>query len=282
MLTDALQPLSMAALRAALRYVDVEAHVGMARVSHADVRALGRLRGALGRVLISKGAAYDGLRRRLYEAQGALTPGLELPKPFVVQADHVGGAVVLRIRLFADAMADADQVADLLADCLSLPSERNPLRQEVHLRGVRIKEGSVARLCGDGVAALFFVTPLSQRGGQASHAEPHSVLKGILRRVSGIAALAGCKLEGSVADLQSDLLARFSGACWSGSDAQPQGWMRRSDRQGTQYGVLGISGHLNLQASLGHLEPLFAIGEVVHAGAKATAGLGRYEIECSR
>lgn len=294
MLTDGgfdpatLTPLSFAALRDRLQFTDIEVRLSLASSAPLSVAVLGRLRGALGRWLLQRAASTDieAARRALFESGGRLSRSLDLPMPWLLQFDQREAQLLLRLRLFADGQHHAAVLATAMDAVMRLAPAAHPLRCAASPLTVQTQARGVTASHAPGHLSLRFLTPLSQRRGQRSHAAPQTVLRGIFRRVAGIAALYGWRPDQAVAEVHARLAQRFEHVAWSeqawpDQDSARTFWQRGSARQDRHYRVEGVSGTLMLNAPPGELAPLFDLGVALHAGAKATVGHGRYVLESS-
>lgn len=290
MLTDggfdpaALKPLSFAALRDRLHFTDIEVRLQLANPAPLSVAVLGRLRGALGRWLLQRAASteIEAARCALFESSGRLSRSLDLPMPWLSQFDQSEDQVLLRLRLFANGQAHAAVLATAMEAVMGLAPAAHPLRCAASPLAVQTVSRGVTASHAAGPLSLRFLTPLSQRRDQRTHAAPQTVLRGILRRVGGIAALYGWRPDQAIADLHALLAERFGRVAWSEQDIALSSWQRGSARQDRHYRVEGVAGTLMLHAPPGELAPLFDLGVALHAGARATVGHGRYVLEIPR
>jgi hypothetical protein len=285
--------LDLAALTAAwftscveLRCRDV---AGLAR----DPAVPGKLRGALGAALAMTAStearaghpcpwqppcALDVLFRR----QGRITPGLELPKPYVLALFPDGADLVLRLTLFGLATDWTEMVAEALVRALRGPLSLGASLAIVDRRywseeGVGVPEARSALI-------MAFATPLQLRPRRRAADEAGageggfvSLMMSLGNRLSGLARWHDALLE---ADWQA-LKAQAAGLEVRPLTRVPVGWQRYSRRQRRWIPAAGVETVLLVQGELdpaGPLLHLLVLGESAHVGSHATLGQGRYEL----
>lgn len=267
----------------------------------------GRLRGALGRALMTAPARADGLPRAfdlLYRTDAPTYTLREWPRPILLTgeaADH-GRAVVIRLRVFGFAIAWLEDLmpallAGLAAGLSVAPGARARARLSPEDGDVAVLEGLPA-VPGpedgveDGAEAitLRFDTPLvvDHRGALVTEGGP--LVRSIIRRVAGLAAWMDVAVAGAEAGATPDAgPAPAAGPALSAladaveADASGQridGWTRYSIPQGRKaIDVTGLVGPVTLRGPLGPLLPWLVLGQRTHAGRRAIFGLGRYTLE---
>jgi CRISPR-associated endoribonuclease Cas6 len=246
-----------------------------------------RIRGAFGRMLaelpppivhrydpFGRPAPFAVLFGDYIDARGTM-----IPKPFVIDADVIGTEVVVRLRIFGEAMFWAAQARDAmvmaLAQGVSIRSEsRHKVAFEPLSCSTRRIEG-LAPPCITRDAALRFVTPLVVRNGSLPGLSPRSLVNSLIARAIGMARWQGLALELDHAELQL----RAEAITLDVSDLMPVGFRRHSRRQpGNPIPVLGFAGKLGLQGPLIDISPLLAVSAVAHLGSHAALGLGRCDV----
>lgn len=256
------------------------------RASHglaADVRLLNRVRGALGTAL-TETASAEALAKQpcpwlppcaldvLYRTQGHITPGLEIPKPYVLQADEDGTDIVLALTLFGFASDWAEAVAEALVRGL-----RRGLDLAVTGRELTSSEAVVVPVTAGG-ALLLFETPLHLR--RTEDPDPDAppdfpaLVSSLANRVSGLARWQDAALDLDAGALKS--LARSLRVRWE--VARPEEWDRYSHLQARSVPMEGTVASALVEGGLEALLPLLALGETCHAGSHAAFGLGRYRL----
>jgi len=275
---------SWAALADALDWLDIEIALSLPEGAVWPMERFVALRGALGRALRADTATpcrdagdIPSAAQLMYlDWETKLTPGLDYPKPFLLQMDVGTGTV--RVRLFGPLRAHAAEIAAALLRTLGQRHD-NPVGAVYPIRSRAIVPRRVV-LDGFGAAEaadLHFLTPLAMRRERTKQDAPQAVLRGILRRVSGVLSWYGIGLPDEVIVLHRALAERYSQAVWA-DGTQGRDWPHASARQSRVFDEFGTSGVLRLNAPLDGLATLFQLGEVVHAGGKATVGGGRYRL----
>ncbi len=213
----------------------------------------------------------------LFRTQGMITPGLEIPKPFVVSLEPSGPDLLVRCTLFGIAADWSGQIGEALVSAI-----RNNLR---HPKGGRLDVssrqtqwlGAVQEwqgVDGDCRIELDFITPFVLRSGRKSHAALPALITGIGNRVNGLARWMGVEVQ---ADWRA-IKASAEALTVVQSTVEGETWKRASRRQGAIIGMEGFRGQAIIQGDLSPLLPLFVLGQVTHAGAHAALGMGRYQI----
>ncbi len=268
----------------AFRWVDVEIQPDLAPGFAGSMPFLIAMRGALGRVLSDADvtpaqeshADQPGAFRLMFHSMGEMAKGLDYPKPFVLQFEP--GEDLFRVRLFGAAMSFAAEIAATLAQ-VAAQTVSNPFGHPVAVTARRIVVGRLSDWEGErGFSRLVFVTPLAMRHGQEMQDNPNAVLRGLLRRVSGILAWQGLGLPRPFSEYQVQLAGQFGAAHWVGRSEKPTEWQHPSSRQKRIFSETGTLGTLVLGAPANDLLPLLKLGEVLHVGSKATIGCGRIRL----
>lgn len=272
------RPVGWTDLRDGFSFVDIEAVMETSDPGP-EIASLGRVRGALWDVLDAGDTTARSLGDLFFKTRGKLSSSLDLPKPYLLQIDNCAQESVVRLRVFGPAMSEATRLADCLKVALTQKGGRRPLPGTGALLSLNCIERGCSRWMPDAPAVLHMLTPLSQRKAGKAHAHPAAALRSLLRRVNGIAAWSGLRLEGDIAELQNAILGRFPDAEWIPDAEQKQQWHRASTRQDTRYRVDGLSGKFLLGEATGPFTPIFDLGSIVHLGAKATFGLGRFRMQ---
>jgi hypothetical protein len=272
--------------------VRVEARAGAPFAN--DPALPGRLRGALGRVLLRSASpearaerpcpwtppcALDVLMGRHGEAE----PGLAIPPPWVLRARAAGPGLVVELVLFGFATDWIEAAAEALVTALREGEVLGPgAALEPAARTVAMLDGlpAPAPAPTTRAALLEFETPLSLRSGPVGAAGPTSLLPSLLRRLAGLARWQDADLAREERDGLAAAARRLRVTCL---DQRAQAsWLRRSARQRRTVPVdpVGMPVVL-LEGELAPLLPALALGELCHVGARASLGLGRYRLHTS-
>ena len=214
--------------------------------------------------------------RLMFHSMGQIAKGFEYPKPYVLQFDT--DPAVFRVRLFGPAMAFAVEISAILMR-IAAQLKNNPFGQPVKITGRRIATGSIVKAVNeDTKSRLDFLTPLAMRQGQEMQDAPTAVLRGVLRRASGVLAWYGLGLPQPFSEVQDRLALQFKLAHWEARSERSEAWFHPSSRQKRRFREFGTRGVLALGASVGDVYGLFKLGEAVHAGSKTTIGCGRFRL----
>jgi hypothetical protein len=264
-----------------------------------DLVLMGRIRGALGRVLMD-GASRAAIAGRpcdfdppcaldvLFREQ-ARTGKHGVPKPWVLALDRHGLDLVVRITLFGFAIDWAGAVGQALATALRRGVDFRERAGGGHDRlflpppevsHLAIREAGVAMPRPRDTVLLDFLTPLDAAGDDPLD-RPASVVGRLARRIGLMA-----RWMDVVIDADWPALA----AHWNALPCDPAGLARetldsrsgrqRDDRTGgrRRFARPLLSGTLAIGGDLVPVWPLLVLGETCHAGRGGTAGLGRYRL----
>lgn len=253
----------------------------------ADPQFAGKLRGAWGEQL--KGAASTQAIAGhpcpwqpacafdvFFRGQGSLTPGLEIPKPYVLALLADGSDLVVRLTLFGFATDWTEAAADaLVRACRAVPG-----RLEVIDRRFWSEEAVEVGAAPESVV-LAFETPLEirhQGGARAEATDGSFAFEGLVatlaNRVSGLARWQEAMLETDFRALKQ----HAAGLGVQLLEQAPDRWRRFSRRQGQWIPMLGQRLVVLIEGDLAPLMPLLTVGETCHAGSHASLGLGRYAL----
>lgn len=252
----------------------------------------GAIRGALGHGLLR--AMAGGPRREAVRAAQARTllfdtlafvrPGLEVPKPVVLQVDVAGPQAIVRLVVFGFAIAWHDVFARALLDALAggirLKAEGGFRVQWQALDGRWTQQERIsAPPPGVERVRLDFVTPLSDERPaerrEAKPIEPADVVFAALERVSGMARFQGARLRTNWSAWR-DLSRRL---VYERVELSGAGAAHRSSRQpGNAHEMRGVRGGFDIVRPPEDLLALLALAETTHAGARGAFGFGRFRL----
>ncbi|WP_444429480.1 CRISPR system precrRNA processing endoribonuclease RAMP protein Cas6 [Rhodobacter capsulatus] len=277
-----MQPISLKdflpALCARDLVVQIAGHGGLA----AGTATLGRVRGAMGHALALSASpealagapcpydppcAYD----LFHNPQGALNPGFELPKPFVLRADAQGADLTITLRLFG-------------AACDWAPEFRAAL-----IAGLRggLDLGRAGRVPMQITAvshAQLTASPPPAGGAGFAHANPDHPAPA--RRSRGAGPRSRLAADRICQTRQGDravarLCARSArGGAGRGAARRPPGRCGRTAGAGAG-GTKprpGFSGRIAFSAPPPELRRLLTLAEALHIGADTTIGAGRVRL----
>ena len=246
----------------------------------------GRLRGALGHVLMESASAPALAGDPcsfvpacaldiLFRPRPGVTPGLERPKPFVLRLLPQGQDLRIELILFGQATGLAGAVAEALTSAVPRTvtegERRLPPVDDRWIDGVV----PVDDLPAQGPVVLRLLSPLSLRRGQDQVGSFPALVSSLGNRVSGLALWHGLRVE---ADWQM-LRDHAHGIRIMDHSLRRAAWTRTSGRQGgRRIPVRGLIGDIVLEGDLGPLRPLLAIGELCHAGSRSTLGMGQFTV----
>ncbi len=255
-----------------------------------DLVVMNRIRGALGRLLMS-GASDQAIAGEpcpwsppcaldvLFREQARLGKH-GIPKPWVLALDRHGFDLVVRVTLFGIAIEWAAVVAHALASALRhhidwkerapmlfLPKTevgRVAIKQVDHILVPRVRASTV----------LEFITPMDSAGDDPLD-RPATVIGRLARHVDLLARWM---------DLEIDADWRALSQLWSDLDYDTAGLARRgpldrkSGREKREFTIPLVHGSLGMAGDLAPIWPILALGQICHVGRKATAGFGRYRL----
>jgi hypothetical protein len=268
----------------------ITVEIGLSSRRRLDLRLPGRLRGALGRVLLRSASAaardqqpcpwtppcaLDVLMGRHGEAES----GIAIPPPWLLRVarNELGLTVSLTvigfatdwIEVAAEALVTALREGDVLGPGSSLePTSRVTTMHD----GIAVPESATRAL-------LTFETPLSLRSGPSGTAGSGSLLPSLFRRLNGLARWQDAEL---VTEERRAIAAILPGSAVHRLDREPpEGWFRRSMRQQRTLPVdtVGRPVLLLTGPNVPLVLPALTLGELCHAGARPSLGLGRYRLE---
>lgn len=246
----------------------------------------GRIRGAWGHALRDLAAAQqeDAASRAsahavLFGPHGRAAAGLELPKPYVLNAAVAHGRLDIRLTLFGFALHWAVEAMEALALALR--------------RGIALAPGSRIRVPIDpdawsvrrietlpvpaaaGPLLLDFDTPLIVRRGAAMTLDGGSLFMAMANRVNGLARWQDLRVEDDFRALKAhagELAVSFDGQ-------RPRRWVRHSSRQpGRAIPMAGLVGPVIVGGDIGPFLPLIALAETCHVGSHTSLGLGHFAL----
>lgn len=279
----------IASLAANWRMAQVEVRCAGGGREAANPNTPAKLRGAWGRRL-AEGASTQALAGGpcpwpapcaydvFFNAQGFVAGRLEIPKPYVIAVEDDSGDLVARLTMFGVAVDWAGEAADGLVRALrgglDIAGDRR-MALEPAARSVGVAAG-VAAPPFDAALRLAFATPLMLRQGNATHADPASLIKSLANRISGLALWHGAALavDGPALAAAAEMLG--ARAEWTATIETE--WRRGSRAQGRRMDLRGVTGTLSLPHAPAFVATLFAIGEHTHAGGRASLGMGRYAL----
>lgn len=250
-------------------------------------RLAGRVRGALGAVLrlAASPEAVAGTACPwqppcaldvLYRSQGNITPGLEIPKPYVLALSREAEFLHVDLGLvgFASEWMEDAAAALTLAWRHHLPDARGS--QIVDRRLGSTETVAVPR--GVHRAVLAFETPVELRFREGppsdAGAAVGSLLASLGNRVSGLARWQDATVDADWPRLKE--AARGIAAHVVSNDREH--WDRHSNRQRRWIPMQGERPTLVLEGDLEPFLPWLAIGAAVHVGSHAALGMGRYRL----
>lgn len=242
-----------------------------------------RVRGAFGRQLSTFGPPitwrFDPFSRpRAFDhlfGNGAA----KAARPFALDVDVLGDAVVVDLRLFGWAALWADQCREaLLASLAQGVALRANGRQRVTFDPLDcLMRRKAADLPPSQVAAvrLTLLTPTAVRAGQAVLTTPAALLFAAITRVKGLAEWLHVDLLDDFRSLHEHCRA----AHVMSEELLPFGSRRFSQRRRDRdIPVVGLLGSFSVQGELSALAPFLQLAEYTHIGSHAALGLGRIRV----
>ena len=130
--------------------------------------------------------------------------------------------------------------------------------------------------------ALNFLTPVRiKHNGKQLRAFPKALnvdffAKQILRRLVQLSRFWVVDREDLFSDIYAETL--LPSQCEITTHCYFEDWIRYSALQQREIPLSGIKGQISFYGAIGHLAPLFKIGELLHIGGKTTFGLGKYQL----
>lgn len=262
------------------RQAEVIATAPRPRDFAADESLPGRVRGALGRVIMEHAAHCPRalLAFELMFEEPALWRSTfpNLPRPFVLSSFEGGGHVRICVRLFGFAAPLAPYMANWLREALErglAVAETSPVRTALHAKDivVRRQDGITTRLEVGGWAYIVFRSPVTVLQGERSVVSEERILGSLAARVANMAAWQDVSVP-------AETVARpWTGMDWRLITDGATSIRRNSKRQ--RRSALSIQGHRVRLAGRGAgygIEQLLKIGERVHAGARSAFGFGAF------
>lgn len=251
------------------------------------VQLAGRIRGALGTVL-RQGASPEAVAGQpcpwqrpcaldvLYRTQGYITPGLEIPKPYVLSVERDGDLLRVELGLvgLASDWLEEATAALALAWRRHLPDARGSQivdRVLLSSEGVAVPQGAEA-------AVMDFRSPLELRFRDGAPLSAGAALASLMaslgNRISGLARWQDATVDADWTALKA-AAGRVEATVLAHDDAV---WQRHSSRQRRWIPMRGDRPVLLLQGDLQPFLPWLAIGAEIHAGSHAALGMGRYRL----
>lgn len=258
----------------------------------ADPALAGKVRGAFGTALMA-GASAEAIDGEpcsfdppsafevLFRKQGRLTPGLDLPGPWVLGIDAKRNDLVVSLSLFGFAIewspAAAEALTRALRDLVAWPpviGKKAPVVEIVARRATTDVGHDVIRPQGSVEIALLSPLVLT---GRDVRSQPESLITGLGTRISGLARWHDVAIDDSVdwAALKSDA----ASLTYDITDAAPVRWNRGSNRQGRVIPMSGLMGRLTITGEISpDIALLLTLGATCAAGADTAMGCGRYRV----
>ncbi|GMG85343.1 hypothetical protein LNKW23_45630 [Paralimibaculum aggregatum] len=258
-----------------------------------DPKLVGKIRGGWGNAL-EEVASPEAIAERscswetpcalsiFFTSYGRHLPGFDLPKPYVFAVDVDRGDLLVMLTLFGAAESWAGEATDGLVRALRVGLDRRgpngrPIREPIGIsdRSVRASLGvPVPDLTGG--AVLEFPDQVSQKKGSMPHFEPATLLKGLVKRIKGLALWHGADLAEGTEELLDEAHAIGATAQWidRGERRRRQG----SRLQARSYPVVGRRGVLILPPMSPVMATLIALGEYTYVGASTRLGNGSYRL----
>ena len=254
-----------------------------------DLVVINRIRGALGRMLMT-GASAEAIAGKacpwsppcaldlLFREQARIGGRHGIPKPWVLALDRRGFDLMVRITLFGFAIDWAGVVGHALAVALREHidwKERAPglFLPKPEIDRLDVKEGSGALTPRPRSSVVMeFVTPLDTAGDDPLD-RPASIIGRLARRIDLMARWMDVEIDADwreLAAVWNNLDYDVASLSRARLDSQSGRDKKRRFQRGLLQGSLAVSG------DLAPIWPLLAIGRFTHAGRGATAGLGRY------
>lgn len=208
-------------------------------------------------------------------------PGVQAgaPSPFVFSATEGPEGLKLKLTLFGFAESCAAEAAEALVRGLRAGLTLGDdwwIGLEPRSRSFR----SIAKVermpPAGGEILLRFETPAAPRSEGRTALNETAVLRGMFDRVLGLARWYGVRVSGVPAWLNE----RLAKVAIDGSELIPaEPHFRPSTRAANGgYEIASRGGTLRLAGDWKALWPLLVLGEVVHAGGRATDGYGRFRL----
>jgi hypothetical protein len=257
-----------------------------------DLALAGRLRGALGNVLVrtaspetaaGKPCPWDppSAFEALFRKQGRMTPGTDFPSPWVIGVTPRHGDLEVTLTLFGIATEWAPAAAEAMVDAcarVDWPAAAKVFVPAARAVERRVDRVTIADLPNDaGAVALTFLSPLVGSSKNPVEA-PASAFTSLGLRLEGLARWHGLTL--APVDWRA-LAGLLVSAAWMWSEADIVTWQRGSQRQDKWIGMKGVLGSLHVEAdpaTMRAIAPLLQLGRVAHVGADIAFGCGRYRI----
>jgi hypothetical protein len=272
------------------RYVEIAVTCPLPPIPIGRLDLLRKLRGAFGDQLLA-GASGPARRREPCDwdppcASDVLfrhrpIPGVKAgaPSPFVLSAEAGPDGLTIRLTLFGFAEACAAEAAEALVRGLRAGLSFGDdwrIGFEPRRRLIRAVAGIERQPPAGPAISLVFETPAAPRSEGKAAPNPVAVLRGMFDRVVGLARWYGAGVPG-VPDWLNE---RLAGIAIDASELVPEQTRFRPSPRAVDggYEIEPRGGTLRLSGDWASLWPLLAIGEVAHAGGRATDGYGRFRL----
>jgi hypothetical protein len=257
-----------------------------------DLALAGRLRGALGNILVRTASPEAAAGRpcpwhppsafeALFRKQGRMTPGTDFPSPWVIGVTPRRGDLDVTLTLFGIATEWAPAAAEALVEACACIDWRAAAKVFVPAARVverRVDHVTIAELPNStGAMVLTFMSPLVGSSKDPVEA-PASAFTSLGLRLEGLARWHGLTLAPVDWRTLADLLIS---AAWTWSEADIVTWQRGSQRQDQWIGMKGVLGSLHVDAdpdTMRAIAPLLQLGSITHVGADVAFGCGRYSM----
>ncbi len=279
--------ISLSELSQSLDVAELRLFVETTDIGVEDHLLLNALRGALGDQLLTVASMASRAGASctwqppcaldlLYRSRQIGNSGLSVPTPFVLELERTGEGLCIIVRLFGLSVDWMPGVADACTRMLQQPIHpRGHGEVEFHLDRRVVTEAvfpmpdDVDQFSG---VVLELVTPLDYRAKAGKVINPVSILTGLLNRVTGMARWQGLDVVADVQALKSQAVAL---SCDMNA-IEPMTYRRWSGRQARWIEGNAIRGTIAFQGELDTWADVIAVGALLHAGRRASAGYGRY------
>jgi hypothetical protein len=288
-------------LRAPAETIDLAAFVGRLQARRIRLRIagaanassepalVGRLRGALGDVLMQTASPQavaghpcpwnpPSAFEVLFRKQGRMTPGTDFPSPWVMAAQPRRGNLEVSLTLFGIACEWAPAAAEALVEACQRIDWRAAARGFVPAVSIidrRVEASVPPPIPATTSLELEFLSPLVVSSRDAAE-NAVSAFASLGFRLEGLARWHGFTLDKT--DWTS-LAALLHAAEWNWLDHETIRWSRGSQRQNRWIAMQGVVGRLNIRAHgdvVTSIAPLLQLGSLTHVGADVAFGCGRY------